>query len=111
MINKLPKWILWGGCVLAFNAGCINSTALVGFTHLSASHVTGNVTLFATALAEQHYQQATRLAPGDGRWWLGLGLAFDAEGRSSEAREAFLQARQCGNLGAELMAMVEQKLR
>ena len=57
MINKLPKWILWGGCVLAFNAGCINSTALVGFTHLSASHVTGNVTLFATALAEQHYQQ------------------------------------------------------
>ena len=56
MINRLPKWILWGGCVLAFNAGCINSTALVGFTHLSASHVTGNVTLFATAFAEQRYE-------------------------------------------------------
>ena len=59
----------------------------------------------------RYYQTAARLSPGDGRWWLGLGLAFDAEGRSSEAREAFLQARQCGNLGAELMAMVEQKLR
>ena len=59
----------------------------------------------------RHYQSAARLSPGDGRWWLGLGLAFDAEGRSAEAREAFLQARQCGNLGPELMAMVEQKLR
>lgn len=57
MINKLPKWILWGGCVLAFNAGCINSTALVGFTHLSASHVTGNVTLFASAFAKGEFTQ------------------------------------------------------
>jgi uncharacterized membrane protein YoaK (UPF0700 family) len=57
MINKLPKWILYGGCILAFTAGCVNSTALVGFTHLSASHVTGNVTLFASAFAEGNYQQ------------------------------------------------------
>lgn len=57
MINKLPKWILWGGCVLAFNAGCINSTAMVGFTHLSASHVTGNVTLFASAFAKGEFTQ------------------------------------------------------
>lgn len=55
MINKLPKWILYGGCLLAFNAGCINSTALIGFTHLSVSHVTGNVTLFASAFAKQDH--------------------------------------------------------
>lgn len=55
MINKLPKWILYGGCLLAFNAGCINSTALISFTHLSVSHVTGNVTLFASAFAKQEY--------------------------------------------------------
>lgn len=55
MIYKLPNWILYGGCVLAFNAGIVNSTALVGFTHLSASHVTGNVTLFATAFAQQDF--------------------------------------------------------
>lgn len=51
MFKKLPLWIRLGGGVLAFSAGCVNSTALVGFTHLSASHVTGNVSLFATAIA------------------------------------------------------------
>ncbi|MFW2178043.1 MULTISPECIES: YoaK family protein [unclassified Moraxella] len=57
MIERLPRWILYGGCILAFNAGCINSTALVGFTHLSASHVTGNVTLFASAFAEGDFEK------------------------------------------------------
>jgi MSHA biogenesis protein MshN len=61
--------------------------------------------------AAKHYQAATVLAPGDGRWWLGLGLAQEAEGNSSEARAAFLQARQTGKLSAELLAVVEQKLR
>ena len=57
------------------------------------------------------YQTATRLAPGDGRWWLGLGLAMEAEGRVSEAREAFLRAKQSSNLNSALSALVEQKLR
>lgn len=61
--------------------------------------------------AAEHFQAATRLSPGDGRWWLGLGLALEEEGRVSEAREAFLRARQCGNLGAELSVLIEQKLR
>lgn len=52
MLKKLPLWIRMGGGVLAFGAGCVNSTALVGFTHLSASHVTGNVSLLATAIAK-----------------------------------------------------------
>lgn len=58
-----------------------------------------------------HYQAASKLAPGDGRWWLGLGLSLEGDSRAAEAREAFLRARQCGNLGAELMSLVEQKLR
>ncbi len=53
--EKLPKWAYWGGLILAFCAGCVNSTTLVGFTHLSASHVTGNVTLFATAIAQWNW--------------------------------------------------------
>lgn len=61
--------------------------------------------------AAAHYELAARLAPGDGRWWLGLGLATEAEGRTAEARDAFQRARQSGNLSAELMALVEQKLR
>lgn len=62
------------------------------------------------AAAEQ-YQNAARLAPGDGRWWLGLGLALEAEQRGGEAREAFLRARASASLNADLTALVEQKLR
>ncbi|MEC5210766.1 uncharacterized membrane protein YoaK (UPF0700 family) [Psychrobacter sp. PL15] len=51
MITKLPKWILWGGAVLAFSAGCVNTAALMGFTSLSVSHVTGNVSLLSAAVA------------------------------------------------------------
>jgi MSHA biogenesis protein MshN len=58
-----------------------------------------------------HYLNAARLAPGDGRWWLGLGLALEAEGQIGEAREAFLRAKQSGNLSSALSALVEQKLR
>lgn len=61
--------------------------------------------------AAAYYQNALRLAPGEGRWWLGLGLAYEAEGRASEARGAFLSARQSGTLNADLTALVEQKLR
>ncbi len=56
MITKLPKWILVGGGVLAFSAGCVNATALMGFTKLSVSHVTGNVTLFSSAIAHGDWQ-------------------------------------------------------
>ena len=61
--------------------------------------------------AAKHYQAATRLSPTDGRWWLGLGLALEAEGQSGEAREMFLRARQSGSLGPQLTALIEQKLR
>ena len=57
------------------------------------------------------FQAATRLAPGDGRWWLGLGLAHDAEGEVDAARTAFLNARQSANLTPELQALIERKLR
>ena len=57
------------------------------------------------------FQAAARLAPGDGRWWLGLGLAHDAEGETDAARTAFLNARQTTNLTPELLALIERKLR
>ena len=61
--------------------------------------------------AAQHYRRALRSAPDDGRWWLGLGLALDAEGRSDEARDAWQTARRSGKLSPELQRLVEQKLR
>ncbi len=58
-----------------------------------------------------HYAAAARLAPGDGRWWLGLGLAYDADGYSTEAREALQRAKNSGTLSADLRALAEQRLR
>ena len=61
--------------------------------------------------AAVQYRKATRIAPADGRWWLGLGWCLDARGQTAEAREAFLRARQSGNLSPELLTLIDQKLR
>ena len=61
--------------------------------------------------AAAHYQRATRLAPNDGRWWLGYGLALENDGRLPEGREALRRALAAGNLSGELAAVAEQHLR
>lgn len=58
-----------------------------------------------------HYQGATRLAPAEGRWWLGLGLALEADGQGGEAKEAFRRALASGNLATELVAIAEARSR
>lgn len=55
------------------------------------------------------YQAAVQLAPAEGRWWLGLGLALEAAGQAPDAREAFRRALATGNLGPELAAIAEQR--
>jgi MSHA biogenesis protein MshN len=57
-----------------------------------------------------HYQRAARLAPGEGRWWLGLGLALEADGRVPEAKDAFRRSMATATLSAELAAVAEQHL-
>ena len=59
----------------------------------------------------EHYRAALRIAPGEGRWWLGLGLALEADGNAAEARQAFLSARSSGSLTADMVAFVDQRLR
>lgn len=61
--------------------------------------------------AVTHYQAATRLAPGEGRWWAGLGIALDAAGKGPEARDAYQKARSLPGLPADLAQHVEQRLR
>lgn len=61
--------------------------------------------------AAAHYQRAARLAAGDGRWWLGLGLALESDGRLPESREALRRALASGNLPADLASVAEQHLR
>lgn len=64
-----------------------------------------------TAEAVEHYQAATRLAPNEGRWWAGLGIALEAAGKGPEAREAYQKARALPGLPADLAQHIEQRLR
>lgn len=51
MISKLPRWIWAGAWVLAFIAGVVNVVGLLGFEHQAITHLTGNTSLLAGAVA------------------------------------------------------------
>jgi len=51
MISKLPRWIWTGTWVLAFIAGIVNVVGLLGFQHQAITHLTGNTSLLAEAVA------------------------------------------------------------
>lgn len=61
--------------------------------------------------AVERYRAALALKPDQGRWWYGLGLALEASQRPTEAKDAYAQASNSGNLPADLAAAVEQKLK
>lgn len=63
------------------------------------------------AEAESAYAEALRIDAGNGRWWLGLALANEAQGKAREAREALQRARAAGGLSADLQAFVDEKLK
>ena len=51
MITKLPSWTWIGAWLLAFVAGIVNVVGLLGFQHQAITHLTGNTSLLAEALA------------------------------------------------------------
>jgi len=51
MITRLPRWVWVCAWVLAFIAGIINVVGILGFEHQAITHLTGNTSLLATALA------------------------------------------------------------
>ena len=53
MIRNIPGWILIACIVLAFSAGYINSIALLSFNHQAVSHVTGTLTITASAASQR----------------------------------------------------------
>lgn len=61
--------------------------------------------------AAEHYRAALRLKPAEGRSWVGLGLALEAEGHGQEAREAFRRALNSPGLSPELQGLAQRKLR
>lgn len=52
MIHRLPTWVLSGGAALAAVAGMVNVIALLSFEHQAVSHLTGNTSYVAAALAQ-----------------------------------------------------------
>ena len=54
MISKLPPWVWTGTWVLAFIAGTVNIVGLMGFEHQAITHLTGNTSLLAEALATRN---------------------------------------------------------
>jgi MSHA biogenesis protein MshN len=60
--------------------------------------------------AANHYQAALKRSPGNGVWWMGLGIALQADKRDAESRAAFMQAQASGTLSPELQAFVERRL-
>ena len=60
--------------------------------------------------AAQQYEQALKLQPNQGPWWMGLGLALAAQGKTEEARSAYNRALGAGNLPEKLAEFVRLKL-
>lgn len=60
--------------------------------------------------ASEHYQLALQAAPDNGVWWMGLGIALQADNHPAQARQAFERARGLQTLSPQLQAFVERKL-
>ncbi|WP_251373444.1 tetratricopeptide repeat protein [Janthinobacterium sp. JC611] len=60
--------------------------------------------------ASEHYQQALQAAPDNSVWWMGLGIALQADNHPAQARQAFERAKGLQTLSPQLQAFVERKL-
>ncbi|MFB2539492.1 MULTISPECIES: YoaK family protein [unclassified Acinetobacter] len=56
ILQKLPNWLLVSVFLLATNAGMINVMGLLTALHQSISHMTGNVSMLATAIYQHEWE-------------------------------------------------------
>jgi MSHA biogenesis protein MshN len=61
--------------------------------------------------AAERFAAASRLAPRNPVWQMGIGVELRADNRNAEARAAFQRARELGGLNAQLTAYLDQQLR
>ena len=57
------------------------------------------------------YQEALKLAPREGRWWMGMAISLQADNRGAEALEAYRRAKTAGGLSPPLIAFVDQRVK
>lgn len=62
------------------------------------------------AQAAQAYESALKVQPDNSTWWLGLGVALNAQGQQAMAREAFIRARKLGQLSPDVQAWLDQQI-
>lgn len=85
-----------------------------------ADHADAELLAFLAALqqragrngdAVKSYQDALALKPGEGRWWVGLGIALENGQKSKEAREAYQKGLAVGALPDSLVRYAEDRLK
>lgn len=75
MISKLPRWVWSGAWVLAFVAGMINVTGLLGFEHQAVTHLTGTTSLLSESLSFGDGARALRLLAVIGAFLTGAAVS------------------------------------
>ena len=60
--------------------------------------------------AIEQYTVALTAQPQNGVWWMGIGMALQADNHLLEAREAYVRAERTDSLTPELRAFVDQRL-
>ncbi|MEG2031826.1 MAG: tetratricopeptide repeat protein, partial [Janthinobacterium sp.] len=60
--------------------------------------------------AAEQYQLALQAAPDNSVWWMGYGIALQADNHPAQARQAYERARGLQTLSPQLQAFVERKL-
>ncbi|MDY7572942.1 tetratricopeptide repeat protein [Actimicrobium sp. CCI2.3] len=61
-------------------------------------------------VSAEHYAQALRIEPQNGLWWMGYGIALQADNQREAALEAFRLARDSPGLSVQLRAFVDQSI-
>jgi uncharacterized membrane protein YoaK (UPF0700 family) len=75
MISKLPRWVWLCAWILAFIAGMVNIVGLLGFQHQAITHLTGNTSMLAGALAVLDWPAILRFAATIGSFIAGTALS------------------------------------